>query len=267
LTQISSTNESFALARRLYRYRWLIYSLVLRDLKLRYRGSVLGFAWTLINPLIFMGVYTLVFSVFLRAGIKDFPLFLLSGLLPWTWLSNALQQGSGAIVAGRMYVGKTLFPTEALIVVPVVSNLVNFLLSLPVFVVIAVLLHGHLGVALLALPLLIALQCAMTFGLVTVFATLNVFYRDVQQLVAHLLMLGFFLTPIFYAPDSIPASIRPWALANPFATMVIAYRSVLFENSFPGIDAIAYLTLAGLVLLGCGHLIYSRCKDSFGEYL
>lgn len=267
LSQAVSSHESFALARRLYRYRWLIYHLVLRDLKLRYRGSVLGFAWTLLNPLLFMGVYTLVFSVYLRAGIKDFPLYLLSGLLPWTWLANALQQGTGSIVDGRMYVGKTLFPTDALIVVPVASNLVNFLLSLPVFVAIVVLLHGHLGWALLALPLLIVMQFAITFGLVILFATINVFYRDVQQLVVHLLMLGFFLTPIFYSPDVIPTAIRPLALANPLAALVIAYHRVLFENRFPSVNEIAYLAVTGLVLLGCGHLVYSRYKDSFSEYL
>lgn len=239
----------------------------MRDLKLRYRGSVLGFAWTLINPLLFMAVYTLVFSVFLKAGINNFPLYLLSGLLPWNWLSTALQQGTGAIVDGRMYVGKTLFPTEALIVVPVASNLVNFLLSLPVFVLIAFLLHGKLGLALLALPVLIVLQCAITFGLVALLATFNVFYRDVQQLVVYVLMLLFFLTPIFYSPSVIPEAFRPLALSNPFAALVTSYHHVLFENSFPSASALIYLTLTAIVLVGVGQLVYNHSKESFGEFL
>src|SRR5215469_3718221 len=101
--------------RRLYRFRWLLVELVLRDLRLRYRGSVLGFAWTLLNPLFFMAIYTLVFSVYLRVPIPHYPLFLLSGLVPWTWFATAIQQGATAIVDGRLYVGKTTFPTEVLI--------------------------------------------------------------------------------------------------------------------------------------------------------
>jgi lipopolysaccharide transport system permease protein len=267
LSQEVSPHQSFALARRLYRYRWLIYHLVIRDLKIRYRGTALGFAWALLNPLLYMAVYTLVFGVYLKAEIKDFPLYLLSGLLPWTWLSSSLQQGTNAIVDGRVYVGKTLFPTEALILVPVASNLVNFLLSLPVFVTIAVLLHGHLGLALAALPLLIALQCAITFGLVALLATLNVFYRDVQQLVVYVLMLALFLTPIFYSPSVIPEAFRPFALANPVATLVISYRRVLFENAFPTLNEFAYLAIVAIVVVGIANMVYSAYKDSFGEYL
>ncbi len=256
-----------ALVHRLYRFRWLIYELVIRDLKLRYRGSALGFMWTLLNPLLFMGVYTLVFGVYLKVGIANFPLYLLSGLLPWNWFANALQTGTSAIVDGRMYVGKTVFPTEALLVVPVLSNLVNFLLSLPVFVVLSIVLHGHLGFALIALPLVIILQSVIIFSVVTLFATFNVLYRDMQQLVAYFVMLSFYLTPIFYATKSIPDAIRPFAKINPMVSLVTSYQHILFANTLPTWGDLAYLAITGLILYGIAQMAYNHYRDSFGEYL
>ena len=267
LAQASLPRHHEALIQRLYRFRWLIYELVIRDLKLRYRGSALGFMWTLLNPLLFMGVYTLVFGVYLKVGIADFPLYLLSGLLPWNWFANALQTGTSAIVDGRMYVGKTVFPTEALLVVPVLSNLVNFLLSLPVFVVLSIVLHGHLGFALIALPLVIILQSIIVFSVVTLFATFNVLYRDVQQLVAYFVMLSFYLTPIFYATKSIPDAIRPFAQINPMVSLITSYQHILFANTLPAWGDLAYLAFTGLVLYGIAQMAYNHYRDSFGEYL
>ena len=267
LAQASLPRHHEALIQRLYRFRWLIYELVIRDLKLRYRGSALGFMWTLLNPLLFMGVYTLVFGVYLKVGIADFPLYLLSGLLPWNWFANALQTGTSAIVDGRMYVGKTVFPTEALLVVPVLSNLVNFLLSLPVFVVLSIVLHGHLGFALIALPLVIILQSIIVFSVVTLFATFNVLYRDVQQLVAYFVMLSFYLTPIFYATKSIPDAIRPFAQINPMVSLITSYQHILFANTLPAWGDLAYLAFTGLVLFGIAQMAYNHYRDSFGEYL
>ncbi len=223
--------------------------------------------WTLLNPLLFMGVYTLVFGVYLKVGIADFPLYLLSGLLPWNWFANALQTGTSAIVDGRMYVGKTVFPTEALLVVPVASNLINFLLSLPVFVVLSIALHGHLGIALLALPLVIVLQSVVVFSVVTLFATFNVLYRDMQQLVSYFVMLSFYLTPIFYATKSIPEAIRPFAEINPMVSLVRCYQHILFANTFPAWGDLAYLAVTGLVLYGIAQMAYNHYHDSFGEYL
>jgi lipopolysaccharide transport system permease protein len=138
----------------LYRARWLIYELVSRDLRLRYRGSALGFGWTLLNPLLFMGVYILVFGTFLHLGFHNFALYLLSGNLAFLWFSGALNQGTGAILAGRMYVGKTVFPTQVLILVPVLSGAVNFVLSLPILLIADVVFGQHLGWSLVYLPLL-----------------------------------------------------------------------------------------------------------------
>ena len=240
---------------------------MLRDLRLRYRGSVLGFAWTLLNPVFFMLIYTLVFSVYLRVQIPNFSLFLLSGLIPWTWLSTAVSLGTSAIVDGRMYVGKTLFPTEALVVVPVVSSGINFLLSLPLLFVLAFALHAHVGLALLALPAVIFLEFLIVQGLVLLCATINVFYRDLQQLVTYALTVAFYMTPIFYVTSMVPPRFGFLVAWNPIANLMFAYQDILYRGVFPHMSSLLSPLLFALVLLAIAHGTFARSRESFSQYL
>lgn len=251
----------------LHRYRWLVYELVLRDLRLRYRGSMLGFAWTLLNPLMFLGVYTLVFSVYLRLNIPHFSLFLLCGIIPWTWLSTAASLGTTAILDGRMYVGKTLFPTEVLIVVPVISAAVNFTLSLPLLLVFALAMHVHLGWPLVALPLLVLIEFLLVQGLVLLAATVNVFFRDLQQLMQYGLTIWFYITPIFYTRAMVPPRFDFLVAANPFAPIAIAFQNIFYSGVFPDLKSLLFPLLFSLILLGFAHGVFARSRESFSQYL
>ncbi len=252
---------------RLYRARWLIYELVSRDLRLRYRGSVLGFAWTLLNPLLFMGVYMLVFGTFLHLGFHNFALYLLSGNLAFLWFSGSLNQGTNAILAGRMYVGKTVFPPEVLIFVPVLSGAVNFVLSLPILLIADMLFGQHLGWGIAYLPVLMIGESIICVGLLFFFATINVFYRDFGQLENYLVLMLFYLTPIFYQVQAIPEPYRKIILMSPIAVMIISYRDILFFDSTPKLSAIAYIFICGLLTFAAGHTFFNRYRESFGEYL
>ena len=257
-----------ALLPKMLRYRWLIYELVLRDLRLRYRGSVLGFTWTLLNPLLFTAVYVLIFGVFLNVGLKNYALYLLCGLLPWNWLAGAAQQGTTAIVDGRNYVGKTIFPTEALVVVPMLSNGVNFLFSLPLLGLVVLLYHVHVGWD--ALPFLcfaLLVQAVNTLAVLFLLATLNVFYRDFQQLVVYLLLLLFYLAPIVYPPDRIPSPLHDILLANPFAIVIGTYQDLFYRAHAPDVAALAFALACGVVGLGIAYAIFERNKESMGEFL
>lgn len=249
------------------RHRWLIYELVLRDLRLRYRGSLLGFAWTLLNPVIFMAIYTLVFSVYLRVTIPHYALYLLAGLVPWTWLSGAVTMGTSSILDGRFYVGKTLFPTIVLVAVPVVSNAVNFLLSLPILLFFALLMHVHWGLPLLFLPLLICIQFIMISGFVLLLATANVFYRDFQQLITYGLTAMMYLTPIFYLRSQVPLRFRPLIVWNPLAGLMSGYQDVFYANRFPNPADLAYSLIFALVVLALAYGTFVRLQESFSQYL
>lgn len=253
--------------RRLYRFRWLLYELVWRDLVLRYRGSVLGFAWTLLNPLLFMAVYTLVFSVYLKSGLRAYPLFLLSGMVPWLWVSTAIGQAVTSILDGRTFVGKTLLPTELLVIVPVLSNGVNFLITIALLFPISVLLGVNVAWALLFLPLLVVIELCITLSFALLAATVNVFYRDFQQIVNYLIMAFIFLTPIFYQRTQIPASLQWMVKFSPIAAMISGYQHVFYFGTPPPWQDLLFSGVFGVALLLVALSYFNRNRDAFVEFV
>ncbi len=253
--------------RTLYRFRWLIYELVVRDLVARYRGSVFGFFWTLLNPLLFMLVYTLVFSVFLRVGMPHFAVYLIAGLMPFQWFSTSVFAGTSSIVDGGMYVGKTVFAPAILIAVPVLSNLVNFLFSLPILIAVALLNHVSLGWPLLSLPLLLTVQALFTLGILMSLATLNVFFRDLQQLVGVLTMMLMYLAPVVYPLSMVPEGYRPLILGNPLTALITGYQSIFYYDRFPDWSNLLYALAWAVVTVLIGRLVFMYYKDSIPEYV
>lgn len=253
--------------RTLYRFRWLVYELVVRDLVARYRGSVFGFFWTLLNPLLFMAVYTMVFSLILRVGMQHFPVYLLAGLMPFQWFSAAIFAGTSSITDGGMYVGKTVFAPAILIAVPVLSNLVNFLFSLPILLAVALLSHVAVGWPLLALPLLIAVQAILTLGILMSLATLNVFFRDLQQLVGVLTMLLMYLTPIVYPFSMVPESYKTAILANPLTALIGGYQNIFYYNRFPDWANLLYALTWSVVAFYIGRFVFTYYQDAIPEYV
>ena len=253
--------------KKLYRSRWLLRELVLRDLRLRYRGSVLGFFWTLLNPMLFMGVYILVFGTFLHLGFHNYAAYVLSGNLAFLWFSAGLSQGTAAVVNGRMYVGKTVFPSEVLVLVPVLSGAINFLLSTPLLLVVDLILGQHLGWSLAYLPVVVFAQIMICAGIAFFLAAINVFYRDLSQLVGYLVLILFYFTPVFYQVEIVPRPYRDIILASPLTTMIMTYHDILFYGRAPNVLSIVYLLLVGSMLIVAGYSFFSRYSELFGEYL
>ncbi len=251
----------------LWKYRSLIAELVLRDLRLRYRGSLLGYAWTLLNPLLFMAIYALVFSVYFRIQVPHYAIYLLAGLMPWGWVSGAVLAGTTSILDGRMYVGRTLFPTIVLPIVPVLSNGLNFLFSLPVLLAFLLAFHVHVGFALLALPIVVAIQAIVIAGVVLLLATANVFYRDLQQLATYALTVLFYLTPVFYTRAQVPASFQALVVWNPLAALMTAYQDIFYANRLPSAADLAYALIFGVVVLALGLFAFARSQDAFSQYV
>jgi ABC-type polysaccharide/polyol phosphate export permease len=187
--------------RTLFRYRLLIQSLVSRELKARYRGSVLGFFWSFINPLLQLLTYGLVFTVILPVHhspeMEPYLLFFFCGILPWTWFQSSLTESSGVLIASGNLLKKVLFPAEVLPVVSVLSNLAHFLLGLPVLLVFLA-ATGRLSWSLVLLPLPLLVQLVLTLGLALLVACLTVHFRDIQNILGHLLHLWFFASPVLY---------------------------------------------------------------------
>ena len=227
--------------KRILGHRSLLVALTGRELKARYRGSVLGFLWSLVNPLMLLMVYTFVFGVVFRPrveGASPYAIFLVSGLFPWIWISSSLLEGTVSLSANAGLIRKSVFPVELLPLVPVLANLVNFLLSLPVIAIgilgARVLGEGAGGPGALLLPLVVALQLPALAGLSLALASLAVHFKDVRDIITNLLTLLFFLSPILYSLDSIPGeALRLLIRLNPVSPFVVAYQKALFWGTVP----------------------------------
>src|SRR5262245_15537508 len=196
-----------------------------------------------------------------------YPIFLLAGLLPWIWFASSLQQGVTSILDGAGLVTRSQFPAEILPVVTLTSNMVNFLLMLPLVVALVVAFRAQPGPALLALPLLIGLEYLLALGLVLILAALDVHFRDLQHIILHLLTVLQFLTPIFYPISHIPEPLRAWALLNPMAILVLAYQDVLYWGRLPHWAPLLVLLVISSVLLLLAVTIFARSKQTFAEAL
>lgn len=254
--------------KELYAYREMIFSLVRRDLKGRYKGSALGFLWTFINPLLQLGVYTMVFSVIMRNGIEDYYLFLFVALIPWIFFSTSLSGGSSCIWAQQDMVKKIYFPREVLPISFVTSQFVNMLLSL--FVVLAVLLVSGKGlnpVALVYLPAIMLVEYIMALSVTMLSSAITVYLRDVEYILGIISMAWQFLTPVMYSVDQVPEEILPIFNLNPMTPVIIAYRDILYYGQAPKLQTLIHATVFGIVVLVIGSTIFGRLKRHFAESL
>ena len=254
--------------KQIYKFRALIWALVIRHLSIRYRGSALGFLWSFLSPLCLMGVYTLVFTYYVRGfSVENYSIFLFSGLLPWIWTSSALQEGASSVVASGHLITKSMFPPQILPVVSVLTTLVNFLLSLPMLFVFMLVAGANFPVQLLLLPLVIVGHFFLLLGAVLALSALNVFFRDVQHLIANILTLLFFLCPIIYPASSVPERFRFSLELNPFAAITVLYHQILIEGVWPRIDQIAVFILMMVFAMLLGTAIFNKYREGFAEVL
>ena len=255
----------------LFRYRALVQSLVARELKARYRGSVLGFFWSFVNPLLLLSIYTFVFTVVMPGsrgtGIEPYALFLFCGILPWTWFSSSLLDATNVLIAGGNLIKKVLFPAEVLPIVSVLAGLVHFALGLPILA--AFLAYYRTPVYLpdlLWFPLVVSVQLLLTTGLALLASALTVHFRDLRDLLQNLLTLWFFATPILYPLSFVPGRYRGVLELNPFTHLATAYQEVLFHpgpfSAWPRLLAVGAASLAVFVL---GYFVFDRLRDTLAE--
>lgn len=263
--------------RRITRYRTLLWTLTVRDLKARYRGSALGFLWSLVNPLLLLSVYTLVFGFIIGGrftGADPYALFLICGLFPWVWISTSLMEGTLALEANSALIRKAAFPAELLPTVPVVANLLHFLLALPI-VAVALGVGRAFGYpvgggwGILILPLVILLTLPLVAGVTLALGALHVHFKDVRDMTQHALTLLFFLTPILYPLDAVlgrvPSALHWVFWLNPFTPYVLSFQHALFHGTAPPPGLWLQMALISLAAWGVGASLFDRLRDTLVE--
>lgn len=259
----------------LIRYRELVRNLVIRDLKARYKNSVLGFLWSLLNPLLMMLVFTVVFTVMLPNNVPNYPVFVLCALLPWNWFAGSIGGGLSSIIGNSNLVKKVYFPREALPLSVVLAQGVNFLLALPALFAMMLVFRIPFTVWVLLLPLVMLVQLIFTLGVVLFIAALNVFFRDTGVIMEVLLQAWFFLTPVVYDIMVLPESkvilgydidVRRAAfILNPMASIIANYRVILYWGSPPAFDFLIRTAVTSLVILFFGYWFFTHVAARFGE--
>ena len=254
----------------LIRYRGLIQSLVARELKARYRGSLLGFFWSFVNPLLLLTIYSFVFTVILQndeTRTRPFAVFMFCGLLPWTWFQASLVEASGSLVSGGNLIKKVLFPAEVLPIVSVLANMVHFLLGLLILVAFMIgFQHFPSPVDLPWFPLVVLIQLVFTIGLALALSALTVHFRDVRDLLTNVLTFWFFTTPIIYPYFMPSVSQFLWLFRlNPFFHLTVSYQEILFFHQFGHLRSLAVMGVLSVAVFLAGYWLFDRLRDSFAE--
>ena len=270
---MSAQGPETGIVRSLVKQRGLIAVLVERELKARYRGTLLGYLWSLVNPLLLIAVYSVVFTMVIPARIPSpvpYPLFLFAGVLPWLFATGSLLDAAVVLPDNGPLLKKVVCPPEVFPAVTVCSHLVHHLLALPVLlgVMVAYAVAGKLAFpwTLVLLPLVLALWVATAGGLALAVAALAVHFRDLKDLLHNLLNLLFFMTPIIYTADLVPAGLlRQLVLANPVTPLVILYRGVAVEGRVPPASAWGWAIVVAAVAWAVGTFVFSRLRDTIAE--
>ena len=246
----------------------MIFSLTHRELRGRYKGSILGFLWTFLNPLLQMFVYTFVFSIILRSNIEKYYLFMFVVLIPWIFFSTCLTAGCGCILYSADMVKKIYFPREVLPLSFVITAFVNMLYCF--VVVFAVLFFSGVGFsfeALLYLPIVLAVEFLFTLGITLLASALTVYIRDLQHILGIIALAWQFLTPVMYSSKSVPQEYQTLFQLNPMTPIIDAFRAILYYKEVPHVDTLLSATLFGVFFIVFGELVFAKLQRGFAEEL
>lgn len=247
----------------LYQYRELIKIIVSRNLKVRYRSSVLGYAWTWLDPLMMMFIFILVFDVLFESGIKNFALYLLCALIPWTFFQNTTGQSVSSITDNAGLIKRIYYPREIFPLTIMLTHGVTMLLSLVVLILVVLAFGIPITTKILLFPIIVIFFFLFTFGLSLIFSTMNVFMRDIRHIVPLILRLLFYGTPIFYAVENrVPDRILDiYMFVNPLAVILNLFRSMFMNYYVPKPIHIAFALVDCIMLFLVGYVFFKKNED------
>ena len=255
--------------RELYRFRDLLFSLVVRDIKVRYRQTLLGILWAVFQPLAFMVIFTLVFAKFgrIETGSIPYPLFSYTGLVPWTFFSTGVVMAVNSVAAHMSLVKKIYFPREVLPIGVVLGCFTDFLIAASLIAGMMLFYRVPATPHLLWLPWLIGLEIALLISVGLFVSSVNVFYRDVKYIVPLLVQLGLFVTPVIYSTATVPAHFRRWYMLNPMAVVVDGVRRVVLQGQPPQLGALLLATALVAAFSLFSYAFFKKIEVRFADLI
>lgn len=246
-------------------YRELIRIMTISELKVKYQSSILGFTWSLLNPLLMMLVLYFVFSNIFKATQNHFALYLLIGIVSWRFLSNGTSMAIASIVGKPSLVTKVRIPRQVLVLSTVLASFISSLLEFVVLVPLLFILGVGLSPHILLFPVVHIIFFMMVYGVSLILASLYVYYRDLNQIWDVLIQMGFFISPIVYPLSTVPEDYLPYYMLNPVTVMIQMYRDVLLYHNVPATTDLAFAFLTGVASIILGSMVFRRLERRFAE--
>lgn len=252
----------------IYKYREMMFSLIKRDLRGRYKASVLGFMWTFLNPLFQLLVYTIVFSVILHSTIEQFYIYLFVGLVPWTFFSTCVSAGASCVVNQESLIKKIYFPRIVLPISFVTSAFVNMLLTfIVIFAVLFITGYGISLGALCFLPIIMLVEYILALGICMLTSALTVYFRDLEYILGIITMAWMYMTPILYSVDIVPEEYQKIFYLNPMTPIIQAYQQILYHKEIPQLATLVQAISLGVIILLVGWFLFEKMQKKFVEEL
>lgn len=251
--------------KELYQYRELLKTNVHKEIRGKYKGSVLGVLWSFLNPLLMVAVYAIVFPYLMRMQMDNYLVFLITGVIPWVFFMTVVTTGCNCVWINGGIIKKVYFPREILPISVVSAGLINFLISCIIILIFVIGSGIGVSIYLLWLPVIALIQCALSLGLLFVLSAINVYVRDVEYIVQFIMNLVFYATPIIYQPSMIPEKFR-WILTlNPMSNIIGAYRSIFYYKTSPDLKMLGIMAGVSFVILCIGYAIFKKLEKGFAE--
>jgi len=253
--------------KELYNYREMLSNLVKKDLRTRYKGSVLGFLWTFVNPILQLIVYTMVFSIIMKVNVDKFYIYLFIALVPWIFFTSSIQGSSASIIANKDLIKKIYFPRLIIPISVVNASFMNMIFSM-LIVFVALILSGiGLSRYIFMLPIIMMIEYLFTLGLSFVFAAVNVFFRDLEHILGIIIMGWFYLTPIVYTTDMVPQEYLWIFKLNPMVPIMDVYRQILYYKQLPSFNGLGLIFIFSIAMIVIGYYIFQKLQKNFVEEL
>jgi lipopolysaccharide transport system permease protein len=246
-------------------YKDLLFVLLAKELKVRYKNTFLGYAWSLLHPLAFALVFFVLFKLVMRIEVRDYTLFLICGLFPWQWFQNSVNASTFFFLGNSSLIKRVKFPKELLVMTGVMNDLLHFILSIPVIVAFMLYYHKTPSIFWLwQIPLLLIVQFLFTYAIALLVSTLNLFFRDLERLTMILTMLWFYLTPVLFPVEMIPEGFKWVIYLNPMGALIVAWRTVFLDGALP-LEFLMAPVVPTILIYLLGHRVYKSLEWRFAE--
>lgn len=255
------------MSRTIRYYIDLIWVLTKKEIKIRYRNSLLGYFWSIAHPLAFAFVFFIAFKIVMRINVNDYALFLIAGLFPWQWFANSVNASAGVLLGNASLIKKINFPREMLPLTVLLNDAIHFLLSIPVILLFDFLYGVPLsGRIIYGIPVLMLLQIVFTYGVCLAISSINLFFRDLERIVGIFLTLLFYFTPIIYPESMIPERFKGFVIFNPMACLIINWRALFLNENLIETYLLASM-IYGIGMFLLGYLVFKKLSVRFAEVL